>query len=255
MEDHLYDELWDVERRHWWFVARRKIIASLVDRYAVTSGHERLDICELGCGTGGNLALWAGTHRVVGMDTSEKALEYARQRVGAQVEYGRLPDDIPFARESFDVVLMADVLEHVEEDAASARAAISMLRLGGIFIATVPAHQWLYSPRDADHHHFRRYSKRTLRRILDVVGAEVEMLSYYNSVLFPAAAVARLWSKLVGNARSGGDINVPAAPINSLVARVFASERHLLGRLPMPPGLSLVTVVRKRESARRRVAA
>jgi SAM-dependent methyltransferase len=252
MQAHLYDELWNVEREHWWFVARRQIIASLVDRYTSAA---KLDICELGCGTGGNLAQWSKNHRIVGMDASEQALEYARQRVDVRVEYGRLPDQIPFPTESFDVVLMADVLEHVEEDTAAVEAALSLLRVGGIFLATIPAHQWLFSPRDVHHEHFRRYSKRTLRRILDVRGTEIELLSYYNSAAFPAAVIARLWSKLPGVASGTGDLTVPAAPLNAFCTRVFASERLLLGRVPMPPGLSLVTVVRKRESAAKRMAA
>ncbi|MBP85230.1 MAG: methyltransferase [Planctomycetaceae bacterium] len=254
MQAHLYDELWNVEREHWWFVARRQIIGSLVDRYASAAKDERLDICELGCGTGGNLAQWAENHQIVGLDASEQALEYARQTVDVRVEYGRLPDQIPFPNASFDVVLMADVLEHVEEDAASVRAAMELLRVGGIFVATIPAHQWLISPRDVQHQHFRRYSKRGLRQVLNVSGTEIELLSYYNSVCFPIAVVARLWSKLPGLVNATGDLTVPAAPLNAFFTRVFASERHLLGRMPMPPGLSLVSVVRKRENATNRMA-
>lgn len=255
MQDHLYDELWNVEQDHWWFVARRQIIDSLIGRYLPAAKSSKLEMCELGCGTGGNLVQWAGKHQVVGLDASEKALDYARHRVDVRLECGRLPDEIPFPDESFDVVLMADVLEHVEEDAAAARAALSLLRVGGILVATIPAHQWLFSPRDIQHHHFRRYSKRTLRRILDVPGTEIELLSYYNSVAFPLAVVARLWSKLPGMGSSVGDLTVPATPLNAFFTRVFASERHLLGRVPMPPGLSLITVVRKRESTLQRAAA
>ena len=255
MQAHLYDELWNVERDHWWFVARRRIINSLIDRYGSATENIPLDICELGCGTGGNLAPWAEKHRIVGLDSSEKALEYARKRVDARLECGRLPDQIPFPSGSFDVVLMADVLEHVEEDAAAARAAISLLRVGGVFVATIPAHQWMFSPRDVQHHHFRRYSKHSLRRIIDVPGTKIELLSYYNSFAFPIAVVTRLWSKLPGAASSTGDLTVPAIPLNAFFTQVFASERHLLGRVPMPPGLSLVAVVRKLESAPQRKAA
>ncbi len=251
MEAPLFDELYRIEQQHWWFVARRRIINSLVNRYAHQTTQQPLKICELGCGTGGNLASWAEQgHDVVGMDASEKALDYARQRLGDRVKLGRLPDQVPFREESFDVILMADVLEHVQDDAASVRAALALLRTGGILVSTVPAHQWLYSPRDAQHHHFRRYSKPGLRQILTSPSTTIELLSYYNSVLFPVAAVARLWSRLAPPrpATAGsteGDLRILPTPVNQGLTQVFAAERHLLGRMPLPPGLSLVSVVRK----------
>ena len=156
----LYDELHRVEQTHWWFRARRHIVWSLVRRYIGGKPSRRLKICELGCGTGGNLAAVADKHDVVGVECSPQALEYARQTLGDRVRCGRLPDEIDLPPASFDVVLLTDVLEHIEDDAASARTALRLLRPGGIVVATVPAYQWLYSPRDAHHHHFRRYGKR-----------------------------------------------------------------------------------------------
>ena len=55
METSLYDELAHAEETHWWFQARRAIVWSLVERFADEGAERRLRICELGCGTGGNL--------------------------------------------------------------------------------------------------------------------------------------------------------------------------------------------------------
>ena len=73
-------------------------------------------------------------------------LEYARQRLGNRVSRRSLPNDVDLPPETFDVVLLTDVLEHIEDDAASAAHGIRLLRPGGIVVATVPAYQWLYSP-------------------------------------------------------------------------------------------------------------
>ena len=105
----------------------------------------RLRICDLGCGTGGNLAALADEHDVVGVEYSPQALEYARRRLGDRVRPGSLPDGIDLPAESFDVVLLTDVLEHIEDDVGSAQTALRLLRPGGIVVATVPAYQWLYS--------------------------------------------------------------------------------------------------------------
>ena len=70
-------------------------------------------------------------------------------------------------RKSFDVVLLTDVLEHIEDDTRSAQRQFDCCEPGGIVVATVPAYQWLYSPRDAQHHHFRRYGKQAIPRTVD----------------------------------------------------------------------------------------
>jgi len=249
MEAELFDELWQVEQRHWWFVARRRIVESMVERYAPQQASGPLRICELGCGTGGNLAYWNDQHEVFGMDSSERALEYAHRRVGARVERGALPDDVPFEPASFDVVLMTDVLEHIEDDVASAEVAISLLRKNGIFVATVPAHQWLYSPRDAHHQHFRRYAKKDFSRLFQMPGVQIEHLGFYNSLLFPPAAAVRMASKWLGREAEPGDLRVPFGWLNRTLTGIFSFERRLLGRVPMPTGLSLITAVRRTEEA------
>ncbi|MCI0331650.1 MAG: class I SAM-dependent methyltransferase [Planctomycetes bacterium] len=257
MDAKLYDELWRVEQDHWWFRARRHIVWSLVGRYVGGPPNRRLQICELGCGTGGNLAAVADQHDVVGVECSPHALDYAQRRLGNRVRRGSLPDDIDLPSDSFDVVLLTDVLEHIEDDAGSARTALRLVRPGGIVVATVPAYQWLYSPRDAHHHHFRRYGKRRFGALWTAPNTQTLLLSHYNALLFAPAAVVRLASKLSSPREAAGDLRIPPRPLNGLLAHVMRSEANLLGRMPMPFGLSLVAVVRKRlcASTSSRVAA
>lgn len=245
MEDVLYDELWRTERNHWWFVGRRRIIGSLVDRFRKCPSGERLQICELGCGTGGNIADWASDHDVIGVDASEQALQYARRRLGSSAIWGKLPGDISLEPSSFDVVLLADVLEHVEQDAQSAQTAISLLRPNGILIATVPAYQWLYSARDRHHHHFRRYGKRQFQQLFAIDDVRIELLSFYNSLLLPVAATARLATKIIPARRSIGDLKIPPKPLNRMLTEIFAMDASMLSWATLPFGLSLIAVVRK----------
>ena len=246
MEATLYDELARVEEDHWWFQARRQIVWSLVDRYVEGGAERRLKICELGCGTGGNLTAVAWKHEVVGVECSELALAYARRKLGSRVREGSLPDGVDLPRGTFDVVLLTDVLEHIEDDRRSAQTAIRLLKPGGIVIATVPAYQWLYSPRDVEHQHFRRYGKRQFRALWSATEAQIELVSHYNTLLFAPAAAARLASKLWHRQASHavGDLRVPSSGVNRLLARTMASERRFLGHVPLPFGLSLVAVVR-----------
>lgn len=241
----LYEELHRVEQSHWWFRARRRIVWSLVDRFASVQTCRRLRVCELGCGTGGNLIGVSEKYDVVGVECSPHALAYAQAELGSRVIRGSLPYDVDLPLASFDVVLLTDVLEHIEDDAASAQTALSLLRPGGIVVATVPAYQWLYSPRDAHHHHFRRYGKRQFAALWPGTQAQRLLLSHYNTLLFPAAAIIRSASKLLGGRTKPGDLRIPPRVANSLFARAMSSEANLLGRVPLPFGLSLVAVMRK----------
>jgi SAM-dependent methyltransferase len=248
MDPRLYDELQRVEQTHWWFCARRRIVWALVRRYLGNATGRRLKVCELGCGTGGNLIPLADSHDVVGIESSPEALAHAQRALGDRVRFGRLADEIAIPSASCDVVLITDVLEHIEDDAASARTAVHLLRTGGIAVATVPAYQWLYSPRDAHHHHLRRYSKRDFAALWQIDGADTVMVSHYNTLLFPLAAAVRLASKFASSNSIPGDLQVPPGPINRLLTAVMASEALALGRVPFPFGLSLVAVVRRLEA-------
>ena len=243
MEADLYDQLWEIEQQHWWFQARREIVRSLIRRFADGS-NRRLQICDLGCGTGGNLAALAAENDVVGVEYSPQALDYARRRLGDRVRPGSLPNGVDLPAESFDVVLLTDVLEHIEDDQSTAATALRLLRPGGIVVATVPAYQWLYSEHDARHHHFRRYGRRQFRALW--TEADVLLLSFYNAILFPPAAAVRLANRFLPRRVSSHGLEIPPAPINRFLNRVMASEASLLGRVPLPFGLSLVAVVRKR---------
>ena len=114
------------------------------------------------------------------------------------------------------------------------------LKPGGKFIMTVPAHPWMWSAHDVVNHHKRRYSKAALKRLIEESPLKIDKLGYFNSLLFPAAVAERIASKLRG--KDDADVKLPSTPLNSALRTVFAAERHLVGRLPLPPGLSLFAV-------------
>ena len=139
---------------------------------------------------------------------------------------------------------MLDVLEHVEDDRAALKAIAARLRPGGSVLLTVPQYPWMWTGHDAASHHFRRYTKSTLRKVAEEAGLKLDLLQSFNSLLFPLAVVDRLAARLTN--RSGSDDNPPPPPINTFFTKVFAFERHLIGRVPMPPGLSLIAVASAR---------
>jgi hypothetical protein len=98
----------------------------------------------------------------------------------------------------------------------------------------------MWSAHDVVNHHKRRYSKRALRELFDRSPLKLDTIGYFNSLLFPVAVAERLSSKLRG--KDEANLTMPPAPLNTVLEKVFASERYLVGRLPLPPGLSLFAV-------------
>jgi hypothetical protein len=105
---------------------------------------------------------------------------------------------------------------------------------------TVPAHPWMWSAHDVVNHHKRRYSKSALRRLIEGSPLRLERIGYFNSLLFPLAVAERAASKMRG--KEDADVRLPSAPLNRALEMVFKTERYLVGRLPLPAGLSLFAV-------------
>jgi len=132
------------------------------------------------------------------------------------------------------------VVEHIADDDAAIEAIARLLKSSGRLVVTVPAHQWMWSAHDVVNHHQRRYSKRGLKRLIEASPLKLEAIGYFNSLLFPVAVAERLASKVRG--KEDADLSLPPAPLNQALERVFAAERGLIGRVPLPPGLSLFAI-------------
>jgi SAM-dependent methyltransferase len=227
------------DRAHWWFRGRRAVLLAVLRR-ALPAGRRRL--LELGCGTGNMLESLAEFGEAVGLEPDEALVTVARA-AGLDVRRGALPDARVVPAGWPDVVLLLDVLEHLDDDAAALRAAAEMLRPGGALVITVPAYDWLWSGHDVVLGHRRRYTARRLRRRVEAAGFAVDHLSYFNTLLLPAVALARAWKRLRGD--RGHDLVRPPAVVNALLARVFGVEAAVVPRVPLPFGASLLLVAHR----------
>jgi SAM-dependent methyltransferase len=232
----------ELDDRHWWYRARRQIIADLIRREAQLPNDAQ--ILEIGCGTGHNLSMLSGFGHVEGLELDDEARALSEKRLGRKIMSSPLPELAGVPDRHYDLIGAFDVIEHIDDDVAALASIATKLKPGARFIMTVPAHQWMWTAHDVANHHKRRYSKRRLSQLIENSPMKLERVGYFNSLLFPLAVAERTASKLRG--KDNADVKLPPAPVNALFEKVFAAERHLVGRLPLPPGLSLFAVASAR---------
>ncbi|WP_174297674.1 class I SAM-dependent methyltransferase [Sphingomonas bacterium] len=238
MDRIVYDRMAAHDSTHWWYRARRDILADYLTRYAALPADAR--ILEIGCGTGHNLPMLARFGRVEAIEIDPAARAIAGERLGRPVGDAPLPDLPGIERGAYDLIAVLDVVEHIADDVAALAAMRECLAPGGKVLIAVPAHAWMWSAHDVVNHHHRRYSKRTLAAAIRGAGLNPRKLGYFNSLLFPLAAAARIAGKLTG--REDSDDSPPPGPVNRLFEGIFRLERHLVGRVPMTPGVSIVAL-------------
>lgn len=243
MDASMYEAHERFEDSHWWFEGRRQVIRRVLQTQLVPRASRRL--LDVGCGTGGMFRMLSDFGSVEGAESSADARARAQRRFPhLTVSPCELPNDLPQGR--WHVVTAFDVIEHVDAAVDSLRTMRSRLELDGQLVVTVPAFQFLWSHHDEVNQHKRRYSKALLEAQLREAGFEVGFVSYFNSLLFPAVAGARLLQRLLPTRPSTqtdeGDLSATWGPLNRALTRLFSAEALVLPRLRWPAGVSLIAV-------------
>lgn len=235
MEDWRYREQFELEDRHWWFRARRRVISSLLARASLPPSPRILDA---GCGTGRNLLEFGGLGQATGVDVSPQAVEFCRGRGVEDVRQAAV-EDLPFEDSSFDVLLATDVIEHVDDDDAALRELRRVAVAEGRLILTVPAYGWLWSSHDESVHHRRRYTAPRLRERVLAAGWAPAVETYFFSTVLPPVALVRTVRKRTGwNGKS--DLALPPPALNRLLELTVRGEARLIERgLRLPAGVSV----------------
>lgn len=237
-----YAQLFQLGENHWWFVGTRDILFSSVYRDYLHSK----PILDVGCGSGLMMKRFASVGPVFGIDGNSGALTHCRS-IGltrlCQADAGMLP----FGSDAFELVVAADLLEHCEHDEAVLGELHRVTMRGGRVLASVPAYERLWSAHDVALHHKRRYSKRELLRKARAAGFAVERVSYFNTLLFPLVAAARLTLGKLRRNPSKYRIRYyeNLKLLNRVLLGVMRAERRLLDRHDLPFGLSILMIASK----------
>jgi len=229
-----------IERTHFWFVGRRALIGRLLRKYL---GDKAKLVLDLGCGTGMMVdVLMRQGYQVLGLDLRPEGLYAIHKTLPRSWLLQAEATQLPLAENVFDVLLLLDVLEHVN-DQVLLREVHRVLRPGGLAMVTVPAMPWLWSSRDEAAGHLRRYTRRQLKSVLEKTGLRVEETLYYQCLFFPLI----LFTRFLGHRRMAS-VNLEEQPpqvLNALMTWISKLEVKLGSVVPWPWGSTLVAACRR----------
>jgi SAM-dependent methyltransferase len=243
MQRNELEEMSAVESDHWWFTGKRLFMRRLLGDHLHSAG-KPLRILDVGCGTGAN-AVELGTYgEVTASDRSLDALGMAAGRGVRRLCAASAPD-LPFADGTFDVVTAYDIIEHVEDDFGFIKELERVLRPGGALAIHVPAWPSLWSGHDVILEHKRRYTYRSLRKLLANTGLRLEHLGWASCVIFLPTAVIRWARRLAGGGERAADQAIVPRPLNSMLRVIYRVEAELAATVGLPFGVSLAAIAVK----------
>jgi len=231
-------EYGDTYRGHWWWEARERNALEYVRR-AARSAAGRPRILDVGSGDG---LMWDRLDEIGEVEGIEPdgAMIDPDSRWRSRIEVADFLDGRPRPA-VYDLVLMLDVLEHIDDDHAALLRARSLLTDTGRLIVTVPALMSLWSEFDVLNRHHRRYDRAGLRSALRGAGLEPLDVRYvYTWPVLPLLLRKRFFRLEQG--AGSRFVKAQPAPINRLFYYLSCADHWLTRRIRTPFGSSLVAV-------------
>jgi len=236
----LYEDMYKTEATHWWHKSKRRFVKQFITTYA---GKKNITILDIGCGTGKNMEELAQYGDVWGVDASDDALSFCKKRGLTQIKKGMV-EHLPFKKDVFNVVCALDILEHVD-DCVVIKEIKRVLKDDGYVVITVPAFSWLWSKWDEILHHKRRYTKKSLKAVLEKEGLFIRRNTYiYFFLTIPLFIIRKL--KQLWSSPYSSDFQMNNDIINKILFTLSELEQQWINRYDMPFGTSVLCIAQKK---------
>lgn len=245
MEKAEYSKSYEFEENNWYFVSRQNFFFTLLKRYMYVP-KKRLNILDIGSGTGAILKRLENYGKVIGIDNSKEAVSFCKKR-GLNCLYSPA-EKIPFKKEKFDLITLFGIIEHIRDEKKVLKEVHRVCKNGGTIMIEVPAYPFLWSEHDIALHHFRRYTTKKLRFKLKEGGFKVEKITYIYSFIFPAVVIMRLLRKIFMSSKEKAASD-PFEKIPRFIAcllyKLAEKEASLIKKMNLPFGVSIVCIAKK----------
>lgn len=245
MEINKYEEMEELEKFHWWFIYRQKILKFFLKNYLLDL-NKAANIIDIGCGTGGNIQILSEYFdNITGIDNNDLAINYCREKGFENIIKGELPELTMIEDDSADLILLFDVLEHVDDDEFSLSVMSNKLKDNGYLLMTVPAFNFLWSQHDTDFHHKRRYNLKILKKLIQKLGFKIIKASYIYFLLFPLILFMRILKQFFKNLAKKDDFQLNNKFLNLFIIKFLSIEKLLLKWINFPFGSSIIILAKK----------
>lgn len=230
-----------LERTYWWHVGRLDVVRRQLQQIA--GGRKNLRILNVGAGTGGTVDMLAAFGAIDHVDMADEAIAYLHAlHIPNVIQADAVK--LPYADNTYDIVIALDVLEHIEDDLAALNEWRRVLRPGGEVVLTVPAYQWLWSEHDESLHHFRRYTASGLHALCNHAHFTVRTRTYIITLFFPIIVGYRAIRHFIKPKHSTSYVMLPAW-LNWVFTKLVQLEGILVKTINLPFGTSVLMTAKK----------
>jgi SAM-dependent methyltransferase len=216
-------------------------------------GTRSVSIMEVGCSAG---HLLADMRR----NLPNATLTGGDYTLGTLLKLGEKMPGIPLVRfnlaasplpsDSYDAMVLLNVLEHIEDDAAATRHVARMLKPGGVAVIEVPAGPELFDDYDRQLQHFRRYTLPGICGVVEQAGLVVERRNYLGALIYPAFYLAKKLSQIRPKSAAEREAHVANAigatsRFNAVGRAIMSLEHAIAPTITFPRGIRCVVTARK----------
>ena len=222
---------------HWWFQARKHVIEKVI-----TNSFEKknLKILDFGSGSGVNLKMLSKFGLVNIYEPHKQTKKFLKKKYSGKKF--RILNTLK--QKKFDLILLADVLEHIKKDKAQIKKLTKNLDKGGKILITVPAFKFLFTYKDVILGHYRRYNLSQIRKIFK--NFSIQKLSYFNFFLFLPISISLFFLKFLRTDFIDSVEKRPNIIINNILYLIFNQESKLINSFNFPIGISILGVFKKK---------
>lgn len=253
MEKKDYLLMYNMESFYWYWLGKKDLLIKLFNKYTkYNKKNKNLKILDIGCGTGSILESLKGKGELYGIDVSDFALKMCSMRGNFKLKKMDA-EHLKFQNESFDVIILSDIIEHVDKDKKVIRQCYNIIKKNGIVIVTVPAHKSLWNDDDIRLKHKRRYSKKML---IDIASPfKIKKISYIYFFMYPLVMLARFAEIFIDRKKGTVELRMKKklqsgslfdVLLNWFLFKINRIENSLLMKMNFPNGVGLMMILEKR---------